>query len=42
MESQKHNRQVNITKKKQTQKYREETSGYQWGEGGTNYDCKRG
>ena len=24
---------VNITKKKQAQKYREQTSGYQWGEG---------
>ena len=32
---------VNIAKK-QTQRYREETSGYQWGEGGTNCDCKRG
>ena len=24
---------VNITKKKQTHRYREQTSGYQWGEG---------
>ena len=24
---------MNITKKKQTHRYREQTSGYQWGEG---------
>ena len=24
---------MNITKKKQTQRYREQTSGYQWGDG---------
>ena len=26
------NKLVNITKKKQTHRYREQTSGYQWGE----------
>ena len=25
---------MNITKQKQTHRYREQTSGYQWGEGG--------
>ena len=37
-ESKKYNKVVNITKKKQTHRYREPTSGYQWGEesrGGT-------
>ena len=29
----KYNKLVNITKKKQTHRYREQTSGYQWGEG---------
>ena len=33
MESKKYNKIVNITKKKQTQRYREQISGYQWGEG---------
>ena len=33
MESKKYNKLVNITKKKQTHRYREQTSGYQWGEG---------
>ena len=33
MESKKYNKLVNIAKKKQTHKYREQTSGYQWGEG---------
>ena len=49
VESNKYNKLVNITKKKQTHRYREQTSGYQWGEagrgnigvgvglGGTNY-----
>ena len=48
MESKKHNKLVNITKKKQTHRYTKQTSGYQWGEGrdrdqagrrfrGTNY-----
>ena len=32
MESKKHNKLVNITKKKQTHRYREKISGYQWGE----------
>ena len=32
MESKKYNKLVNITKKK-THRYREQTSGYQWGEG---------
>ena len=27
----KYNKPVNITKKKQTHRYREQTSGYQWG-----------
>ena len=31
-ESNKYNKLVNITKKKQTSRYREQTSGYQWGE----------
>ena len=29
----KYNKLVNTTKKKQTHRYREQTSGYQWGEG---------
>ena len=33
MESKKYNKLVNITKKKQTHRHREQTSGYQWGEG---------
>ena len=34
MESEKkYNKPVNITKEKQTHRYREQTSGYQWGEG---------
>ena len=32
-ESTKYNKLVTITKKKQTHRYREQTSGYQWGEG---------
>ena len=32
MESKKYNKLVNITKKKQTQRYRKQTSGYQWGD----------
>ena len=32
VESKKYNKLVNITKKKQTHRYREQTSGYQWGE----------
>ena len=31
MESKKYNKLVNITKKRQTHRYREQTSGYQWG-----------
>ena len=34
MESRKYNKLVNITEKKQTHRYREQNSGYQWGEGG--------
>ena len=34
MESKKYNKLVNKTKKKQTHRYREQTSGYQWGEVG--------
>ena len=42
VESKKYNRLVNMTKKKQTHRCREQTCGYQWGEGGgavgdTNY-----
>ena len=33
MESKKYSKLVNKTKKKQIRKYREQTSGYQWGEG---------
>ena len=33
MDSKKYNKLINITKKKQTHRYREQTSGYQWGEG---------
>ena len=33
MESKEYNKLVNITKKKQTLRYREQTSGYQWEEG---------
>ena len=32
VESKKYNKLVNIIKRKQTHKYREQTSGYQWGE----------
>ena len=31
MEYEKYNKLVNITKKKQTHRYKEQTSGYQWG-----------
>ena len=33
MEYKEYNKLVNITKKKQIHRYREQTSGYQWGEG---------
>ena len=33
MESKKYNTLVNITKETQIHRYREQTSGYQWGEG---------
>ena len=33
MESKKYNKLVNITKKKQTHRYGEQTTGYHWGEG---------
>ena len=36
MESKKYNKRVNKTKKKQTHRYREQTSGYQWGGGRGN------
>ena len=32
MESKKYSKLVTITKKKQNQRHREQTSGYQWGE----------
>ena len=34
VESKKYNKLVNITKKKQTHRYREQTSGYHWEAGG--------
>ena len=34
MESKKYNKLVYITKKKQTHRYKQQTSGYQWGEEG--------
>ena len=33
MESKKENKLVNVTKKKQTHRYRKQISGYQWGVG---------
>ena len=33
MESKKHNKLVDKIKKKQAHRYREQTSGHQWGEG---------
>ena len=33
VKSKKYNKLVNITKKKQTHRYREQTSSYLWGEG---------
>ena len=33
MESKKYNKLVNITKKRQTHRYREQTSGYPWVDG---------
>ena len=33
MESKKYNKLVIVTEKKQTHRYREQTSGYQWGKG---------
>ena len=44
MESEKkYNKPVNITKEKQTHRYREQTNGYQWGEGsGEEQDRGRG
>ena len=32
VKSKKYNKLVNITEKKQTDRYKEQTSGYQWGE----------
>ena len=40
MESKKYNKLVNITKKKQTHRYREQTSGYRWGEGRGERQCR--
>ena len=43
VESKKYNKLVNIIKTKQTHRYREETRGYQWGEGrGEGQDSGRG
>ena len=37
------NKQVNITNKKKTHRYKEQTRGYQWGEGrGKGQDRSRG
>ena len=33
VESKKYNKLVNIAKKQQTHRYKEQSSGYQWGEG---------
>ena len=37
MESKKYNKVVNITKKQQPERYREQTSAYQWGGGKGQY-----
>ena len=43
MESKKYNKLVNIIKKKETHRYREQTNGYQWGIGGSgNVSVRRG
>lgn len=42
VESEKCNELVNITKKKQTHRHREQTSGYQWGEGGQGETARGG
>ena len=43
MEHKKQNKQINITKQKQTHRYREQTTGYPWGErGGEGQDRGRG
>ena len=43
VKSKKYNKLVNITEKKQTDRYKEQTSGYQWGEGrGDGQDRGRG
>ena len=43
VESQKYNKPVNITKKKQTHRYRKQTSNYQWGEErGEGYQWEEG
>ena len=39
VKSKKYNKLVNIAKKKQTHRHREQTSGYQWG-GGRKYSCR--
>jgi len=38
----KYNKLVNITKKKQTHRYKEQTGGYQWGEGRIEVDIGTG
>ena len=40
VESKKYSKLINITKKKQTHGYREQTSGYQCGEGNGERLCK--
>ena len=42
MEYKKYNKLVNITEKKQTRRYREQTSDYPWGRGGIGYGEVRG
>ena len=42
VESKQYNKPVNITKKKQTHRYREQTSAYQWEEGSSGQHRGRG
>ena len=42
MEPKKYNKLVNIIQKKQTHRHREQTSGYQWGEGSGEREVGRG
>ena len=42
MKSEIYHKLVNITKKKQAHRYREQTRGYQWGEGWGRGNAERG